>query len=142
MRIARIRIGQPQAVEWFLLKVKGSYHDNIERLCLTKWSHQLAAEIGLSDWIQDELREICTFEVMKAFLYTPFNRYSLVIGRDILRYDLDYHSPVIVRSGHLLSIVVKVILSVKTGDEDFWNRNMPYLVMACFGMAEKHELID
>ncbi|UZP45204.1 hypothetical protein NXS19_013016 [Fusarium pseudograminearum] len=44
-----IRIGQQHKVEWIFLKIKNSYHDNIERLAISKWAPQLSAEINLPD---------------------------------------------------------------------------------------------
>lgn len=51
-----VRIGQKHQVIFHLLKVKNSYHDNMERLCTTKWATQLSAEIGLADWLTDDFR--------------------------------------------------------------------------------------
>ncbi|KAF9784127.1 hypothetical protein IL306_008459 [Fusarium sp. DS 682] len=87
-----VRIGQGEQVEWVFIKVKDSYHDNIERLAISKWAPQLSAEIGLPAWIQDELREIIVFEIIKTYLYQPFNRYSWVVLRDLFGHDFQYYS--------------------------------------------------
>lgn len=61
-----VRISQKDQVIFHLLKVQHSYHDNIERLCITKWATQLSAEIGLADWLTDDFRECCVFETIKT----------------------------------------------------------------------------
>ncbi|KAL3608890.1 hypothetical protein FPOAC2_03901 [Fusarium poae] len=42
-----IRIGQKEKVEWIFLKMKTLYHDNFERLAVSKWAPQRSAEIEL-----------------------------------------------------------------------------------------------
>lgn len=62
-----VRIGQTRAVHWQMVKLKNRYHDNIERLSVTKWMAQLAVETRLPCWVEHELREICICETIKMY---------------------------------------------------------------------------
>lgn len=78
-RIVRLR--QTEAPLIYLLKIKNTYHDQIERICLTKYSIQVSAEIDLPDWLVGVPREIVVWEAIKASWHTPFNRYAWVMPR-------------------------------------------------------------
>lgn len=86
-----VRIGQKNQVIFHLLKVKNSYHDNMERLCTTKWAAQLSAEIGLADWLTDDFRECCVFETIKTAWNQSFNRYAWAVIRQLEGHDMEYY---------------------------------------------------
>ncbi|KAF4454848.1 permease [Fusarium austroafricanum] len=136
-----IRIKQRKAVMFHLIKVKNSYCDNIERICCTKWANQLSAEVMLPDWIRDELREICIFELIKTSWHQPFNRYAWVVERDTQGNDMEYHSNDMVRLGHVFSIVAKLVLNRPT-DKSWWKESLPLLVEACRKLMESFDTPD
>ncbi|RSL44137.1 hypothetical protein CEP54_014810 [Fusarium duplospermum] len=77
------RIGQKQPVDWWLIKVKGSYHDHMERFNWDKWAMQLSAQVGIPSWREGAVREVCIYEIIKTFVHTPFNRYAWMVLRDM-----------------------------------------------------------
>ncbi|KAJ4307520.1 hypothetical protein N0V84_012674 [Fusarium piperis] len=135
------RIGQKELVNWHMLKVADSYHDNMERLSVVKWGPQLSAEMRLPVWIEDELREIIIFETIKTYFRTEFNRYSWVVLRDLFGHDFDYHDQRARRLGHLFSIIAKII-SHCTEDKDFWIQNTPFLLLACLRLVSGNQDLD
>ncbi|KAF0637159.1 hypothetical protein FPSE5266_20309 [Fusarium pseudograminearum] len=119
-------------VEWIFLKIKNSYHDNIERLAISKWAPQLSAEINLPDWVQDELREILIYEIIKTHMTQPINRYSWIVLRDMFGHDFDHHGKSVKFLGHVFSIIAKIVLQTDDVDKQFWLDNMHLLTLGCF----------
>ncbi|KAL2682399.1 hypothetical protein Neosp_006850 [[Neocosmospora] mangrovei] len=125
------RLGQKGAVDFRLLKVQDSYHDNIERLNVTKWMIQLSAEIGLPSWLQYELLEICICEAMKSSWHMPFNRYSWIVEREMSKGDMAYHSDHVITMGHMFSMMARVLLETDDDIERaFWSDNVNYIAEA------------
>lgn len=121
------RLGQTKAVKWHNLKVKNSFHDYQERVLLTKWSHQLSAEANLPPWITGALREIILFELMKARLNHPFNRYAWVVVYDRDGVKMDYYSAGIIKLGHACSALAKLVMA--TDKVQYWTDYDEYLVV-------------
>ncbi|CAG1985154.1 unnamed protein product [Fusarium graminearum] len=119
-------------VEWIFLKIKNSYHDNIERLAISKWAPQLSAEINLPDWVEDELREILIYEIIKTHMTQPFNRYSWIILRNMFGHDFDHHGKSATFLGHVFSVIAKIVLQTEDVDQQFWLDNMHLLTLGCF----------
>ncbi|CVK94439.1 uncharacterized protein FMAN_03543 [Fusarium mangiferae] len=125
-----IRINQAKPVKFHLIKLKNSYYDNIERICVTKWANQLSAEVMLPDWMTDAMREICIFELIKTSWHQPFNRYAWVVERGVSGHDLEYHSNDMIGLGHI---------------QDWWTENVEWIVDGCreltstFGSPEEIE---
>ncbi|KAF5009663.1 hypothetical protein FDECE_4132 [Fusarium decemcellulare] len=132
-----IRIGQKEAVRWHLLKVKNSYHDCIERLSLSKWASQLSAEIGLPDWMQGAIREVCVWETIKTFLHQEFNRYAWMIERDMGEEELVYHGELTIKLSHVFSIVAKLLIRSNSEDQEFWCQSREYLVAGLIHLAKE-----
>ncbi|KAH7176969.1 hypothetical protein EDB81DRAFT_752285 [Dactylonectria macrodidyma] len=136
-----IRIGQEKSVEWRLLKVRDSYHDNIERICVTKWAVQLSAEIALPGWVTDFLRETCNYETIKTYWHPSFNRAAWNIVRDADGPDIDYYSEKTIRIGHICSLVAKMVMCLtgpSQADTDtlkrranYWRKSGDTLAVAC-----------
>ncbi|KAF5547475.1 snf2 family helicase [Fusarium mexicanum] len=127
-----IRINQVKAVKFHLIKLKNSYYDNIERICVTKWANQLSAEVMLPDWMTDAMREICIFELIKTSWHQPFNRYAWVVERDVSGHDMEYHSDDIIGLGHVFSVVAKLLLhDPKSQTQDWWTENVDWIVDGC-----------
>ncbi|KAH6977342.1 hypothetical protein BKA56DRAFT_674161 [Ilyonectria sp. MPI-CAGE-AT-0026] len=122
-----VRIGQREQVIFHLLKVKHSYHDNMERLHTTKWATQLSAEIGLAEWLTNDFRECCVFEIIKMAWYQPFNRYAWVVAYINEGYDMKYHSLRTVKQGHVISIWAKLMMSIKPEEQLFWKDYVGFL---------------
>jgi hypothetical protein len=137
-----VRIGQTERVIWYMLKCADSYHDNMERMGITKWSPQISAEVNLPSWVEDELREILIFETMKTFLHQEFNRFSWVVIRDLFGNDLEYHGKQAVRLGHLFSVVAKIVFDNPDADQEFWTENMPYLLLGSLEIAQDNNELD
>ncbi|KAH6956530.1 hypothetical protein DER45DRAFT_595281 [Fusarium avenaceum] len=82
-------LNQTAAVNWFLLKTKKSYHDNIEHLTsgLPRYPFSVVSRSGLpmSYW-----RYAC--EIIKFLWYQPFNRYAWIVERDWSKNEVAYHS--------------------------------------------------
>ncbi|KAF5963589.1 hypothetical protein FBULB1_13287 [Fusarium bulbicola] len=125
-----IRINQVKEVKFHLLKLKNSYYDNIERICVTKWAIQLSAEVMLPDWMTDAVREICIFELIKTSWHQPFNRYAWVVERDVRGLEMEYHSNDMVRLGHVFSIVAKLLLDTAE-NYGWWVQNVDWIVGGC-----------
>ncbi|VTO85940.1 unnamed protein product [Fusarium graminearum] len=102
-------------VEWMFSKIKNSYHDNIERLAISKWAPQLSAEINLPDWVEDELREILIYEIIKTHMTQPFNRYSWIILWNMFGHDFDHHGKSATFLGHVFSVIAKIGLLSDAG---------------------------
>ncbi|KAF4463903.1 hypothetical protein FALBO_9275 [Fusarium albosuccineum] len=137
-----IRINQKKEVMFHILKVKNSYHDHIERICITKWANQLSAKIPLPGWMTDEIREICVFEVIKAYWHQSFNRYAWVVEYDVQGHALEYHSDDVIRLGHIFSVVAKLLLRCQPEDEEFWVKHMPVLVEGCRCAKKQFPTVD
>ncbi|RSL97586.1 hypothetical protein CEP52_010794 [Fusarium oligoseptatum] len=140
------RIGQKEPVDWWLLKIKGSYHDHIERFDWAKWAIQLSAEVGIPSWKEGAVREICIYEIIKVYIHTPFNRYSWMILRDMFGSGgFDHQGPETVRLGHLLSIVTKLLPSSREQDpteQSFWVNNSHLVGLACYHLVHTHQDLD
>ncbi|KAI5459719.1 hypothetical protein BGZ63DRAFT_405674 [Mariannaea sp. PMI_226] len=113
-----------------LLKVKNSYHDNIERLNVSKWMVQLSAEIGLPQWMEYEVMEICICEAIKTSWHQPLNRYSWIVEREISKSDMAYHSDHVVMMGHMFSMLARVFPDSNEQEQKFWTNNVNYIVEA------------
>ncbi|KAI6755696.1 hypothetical protein QX201_012332 [Fusarium graminearum] len=113
-------------------KIKNSYHDNIERLAISKWAPQLSAEINLPDWVEDELREILIYEIIKTHMTQPFNRYSWIILWNMFGHDFDHHGKSATFLGHVFSVIAKIVLQTEDVDQQFWLDNMHLLTLECF----------
>ncbi|CAG1993022.1 unnamed protein product [Fusarium graminearum] len=124
----------------FVANINTIYHDNIERLAVSKWAPQLSAEIDLPDWISDELREILIYEVIKTYLAQPFNRYSWVVLRDIFGHEFSYHDKRATNLGHIFSIIAKIVLRNLELDQDFWCNNMAFLTLGCWHIVEESDI--
>ncbi|KAL6912674.1 hypothetical protein FSST1_010434 [Fusarium sambucinum] len=123
------RIDQTKQVTFHLIKLKNSYYDNIERISCTDWAAQLSTEIELPDWMTDQLREICIFELIKTVLHQPFNRYAWVVNLDAQGIEMEYYSDDTIRLGHMFSVVAKLLLAEE--DPNFWVENADVLVEVC-----------
>ncbi|KAK7414021.1 hypothetical protein QQZ08_012557, partial [Neonectria magnoliae] len=137
-----VRIGQKKQVHFHLLKVKNTYHDNIERLCLTKWMVHLSAEIALPEWLKHELVEICICEAIKSAWNTPFNRYAWISQREMENKTIAYHSEDMVKLGHILSIVAKLLLNAREDEQSFWIENIDFVMEACCRLSKKMDSAD
>ncbi|CZR36035.1 uncharacterized protein FPRO_03705 [Fusarium proliferatum ET1] len=131
-----IRINQVKPVKFHLIKLKNSYYDNIERICVTKWANQLSAEVMLPDWMTDAMREICVFELIKTSWHQPFNRYAWVVERDVIGHNIEYHSNDMIGLGHVFSIVAKLLLDNPQDEiQDWWTENVDWIVDGCRELA-------
>ncbi|KAF5008440.1 hypothetical protein FDECE_5272 [Fusarium decemcellulare] len=137
-----IRINQKKEVMFHILKVKNSYHDHIERICITKWANQLSAKIPLPGWMTDEIREICVFEMIKAYWHQSFNRYAWVVEYDVQGHALEYHSDDVIRLGHIFSVVAKLLLRCQPEDQEFLVKHMPVLVEGCRCAMKQFPTVD
>ncbi|KAJ3527284.1 hypothetical protein NM208_g10777 [Fusarium decemcellulare] len=137
-----IRINQKKEVMFHILKVKNSYHDHIERICITKWANQLSAKIPLPGWMTDEIREICVFEMIKTYWHQSFNRYAWVVEYDVQGHALEYHSDDVIRLGHIFSVVAKLLLRCQPEDQEFWVKHMPVLVEGCRCAMKQFPTVD
>ncbi|KAF7553679.1 hypothetical protein G7Z17_g3457 [Cylindrodendrum hubeiense] len=113
------RIGQEGMVKFHLLKIKDTYHDNIERLNLLKWAPQLAAEIDLPSWIVDDAREL--------------------VQRDVDKGHNEYHDEKTKRMGHISSCVAKLLVHCQDIDEDFWKSQVGQLASAIVRYTQWHD---
>ncbi|KAI5462227.1 hypothetical protein BGZ63DRAFT_423512 [Mariannaea sp. PMI_226] len=125
-----------------LLKVKDTYHDNMERLCITKWISQLSAEIDLPSWLQFELREICICEAVKAYWHQPFNRYASVAQYEKSGANLEYHSDQTIKLGHAFSMVaISIINKTDESQKKFWLENLTFIIEACRRYVKKFDTV-
>lgn len=129
---------QKPPVMFHILKTKNSYHDNIERVCCTKWATQLSTELDLPEWMTDKVREICVFEWIKTSWHQSFNRYAWIVEHKVRGNDMAYHSNNMIVLGHVFSLAAKLILS-HPEDKEFWVENMPVLVQGCRGMIKSFD---
>ncbi|KAM0263140.1 hypothetical protein ACHAQJ_001293 [Trichoderma viride] len=128
------RLGQKNAVKWHNLKIKNSFHDHQERVLLTKWSRQLSAETSLPYWFSGALRELVLFELMKAYMNHPFNRYAWVVIYDRDGPKMEYYTKEVVKLGHACSALAKLVM--KTDREQYWTENDQFLMVALIAMVE------
>lgn len=131
-----VRIDQDKAVVWYLLKVGSSYHDEIERMCITKWAVQLSAEVALPSTLDDAIREICIYEAIRSCWRQDFNHYAWTVQHDLHQKTFDYHSNYSVRLGHIFSIVAKTVLVTKSIDVELWNKLDMHISSTCCALAE------
>lgn len=75
-------MNQTAAVNWFLLKINNSYHDNIEHLVVHKWIATVSIQCGLPEWPTYELLEIYLCEIMKSLWHQPLTRYAWIVERE------------------------------------------------------------
>ncbi|UKZ84728.1 uncharacterized protein TrAFT101_000625 [Trichoderma asperellum] len=113
------RIGQTKAVTWHTLKVKNSFNDHQERLCMVKWAKQMSAEMSLEDWYPDNIRELIIFEFQRAYFHQPFNKYAWVLLRDRDPSGFKYYGAQTLRLGYALTCVAKLCLSADIENRTF-----------------------
>ncbi|KAJ4858162.1 hypothetical protein T069G_06429 [Trichoderma breve] len=129
------RLGQKNAVKWHNLKVKNYFHDHEERVLLTKWSRQSSAEASFPYWISGALREVVHFELMKAYMNHPFNRYAYVVIYDRDAPKMEYYTQKVVKLGHACSALVKLMTETDRGQS--WTENDEYLMVAMLEMSQE-----
>lgn len=105
------RIGQTKAVTWHTLKVANYFHDHQERLCLTKWSKQMSAEMTPEEWFLDTIRELIIFKFQRAYFHHPFNRYAWLPLRDLSPHAFEYNGEHAVKLGYALTRVAKLCMA-------------------------------
>ncbi|KAF3073074.1 hypothetical protein CFAM422_004965 [Trichoderma lentiforme] len=132
------RLGQKNTVKWHNLKIKNSFHDHQERVLLTEWSRQLSAETSLPDWISGALREIVLFELMKAHMNHPFNRYAWLVFYDRDGPKMEYYTQEVVKLGHACSALARLVM--KTDRAQYWRENDEFLVVAMLEMTQDMSL--
>ncbi|KAF5238733.1 hypothetical protein FANTH_10231 [Fusarium anthophilum] len=98
-----IRITQVKAVKFHPLKLKNSYYDNIDRICVTKGP---------------------TRSVRFAFSS------SSVVQRDVGGLEIEYDSNDMVRLGHVFSVVTKLLLD-QPENQDRWVQNIDWIIGGC-----------
>ncbi|KAF5576232.1 hypothetical protein FPCIR_12719 [Fusarium pseudocircinatum] len=130
----RLNSREPAMVH--ILKLHWSHHDEIERICCTKWAMQLSKDINLPEWMTGAVREICIFEMVKTAWHQGFNRYTWVVMQDMGRQDYDgrsmtHHDGIAPRLGHVFSITAKLMLNFPE-DKEFWVDSEEVLVAGCF----------
>lgn len=123
-----------------MLKVRWSYHDEIERICCTKWAMQLSKDINLPEWMTGAVREVCIFEMIKTAWHQGFNRYAWVVMHDMGGQDYDgnsmtHHDGIAPRLGHVFSIAAKLMLNFPE-DKKFWADSEDVLVAGCYSFLE------
>ncbi|PNP74999.1 hypothetical protein FNYG_11646 [Fusarium nygamai] len=133
--------GQKERSILHMVKVAGSYHDVIERVCCTKWAIQLSKDIKLPKWMTSVIREICIFELIKSTWHQEFNRYAWVVAHDLKGHDFEYHDPKCRQLGHVFSIVAKLVLH-HPEDKEFWVESMPILIELCFHFNDAFDVSD
>ncbi|KAF5538316.1 hypothetical protein FNAPI_11148 [Fusarium napiforme] len=133
--------GQKERSILHMVKIAGSYHDVIERVCCTKWAMQLSKDIKLPEWMTGVIREICIFELIKSTWHQEFNRYAWIVAHDLKGHDFEYHDPKWRQLGHVFSIVAKLILH-HPEDKEFWVESMPILVELCFHFNNAFDVSD
>ncbi|KAF5978076.1 hypothetical protein FBULB1_6265 [Fusarium bulbicola] len=119
-----------------ILKLRWSHHDEIERICCTKWAIQPSKVINLPKWMTGAVREVCIFEMIKTAWHQGFNRYAWVVMHDMGRQDYDggsmtHHDGIAPRLGHVFSIAAKLMLNFPD-DKEFWADSDEVLVAGCF----------
>ncbi|KAL6825252.1 hypothetical protein V8C40DRAFT_287715 [Trichoderma camerunense] len=132
------RLGQKNAVKWHNLKIKNSFHDHQERVLLTEWSQQLSAETSLPDWISGALREVALFELMKAYMNHPFNRYAWLVFHDRDGPKMEYYTQEVVKLGHACSALARLVM--KTNRAQYWRENDDFLMVAMLEMTQDMSL--
>ncbi|KAF5597715.1 uncharacterized protein FSUBG_8365 [Fusarium subglutinans] len=130
----RLNFREPAMVH--ILKLRCSHHDEIERICCTKWAIQLSKDINLHEWMTGAVREVCIFEMIKTAWHQGFNRYAWVVMHDMGRQDYDggsmtHHDGIAPRLGHVFSIAAKLMLNFPK-DKEFWADSEEVLVAGCF----------
>jgi len=136
-----IQMGKPV---FHMVKIAGTYHDVIERVCCTKWAMQLSKDIKLPEWMTGVIREICIFELIKSTWRQEFNRYAWVVAYDLKGSGFEYHDPEWRQLGHVFSIVAKLMLH-HPEDKEFWVESMPILIEICFhfsGAFDRSDLLE
>ncbi|KAJ3515514.1 hypothetical protein NM208_g14955 [Fusarium decemcellulare] len=94
-------------------------------------------EIGLPDWMQGAIREVCVWETIKTFLHQEFNRYTWKIERDMGEEELVYHGELTVKLSHVFSIVAKLLIRSNSEDQEFWCQSKEYLVAGLIHLAKE-----
>ncbi|RGP72380.1 hypothetical protein FLONG3_6776 [Fusarium longipes] len=121
-----------------LIELNDASFANIELVSCVEWASQISAEVALPDWMTDELREICIFELIKSSWSQPFNRYAWVVERDAQGGNIEYHSNDNVRLGHVFSLVAKIALDFDCEqDREFWVSNAGYLIDSCRSVMDR-----
>ncbi|KAF4439243.1 hypothetical protein FACUT_4320 [Fusarium acutatum] len=130
----RLNSSEPATVH--ILKLCWSYHDEVERICCTKWAMQLSKDINLPEWMTGAVREVCIFEMIKTVWHQEFNRYAWVIMHDNRYFDdegyvMSHHDGITDRLGHVFSIAAKLMLNFPK-DKKFWADSEKVLVAGCY----------
>ncbi|KAF5568332.1 hypothetical protein FPHYL_2870 [Fusarium phyllophilum] len=118
-----------------ILKLRWSHHDEVERICCTKWAMQLSKDINLPEWMTGAVREVCIFEMIKTAWHQGFNRYAWVVMHDMGGQDYDgspisHHDGIAPRLGHVFSIAAKLMLNFPE-DKKIWADSEDALVAGC-----------
>ncbi|OPB41294.1 hypothetical protein A0O28_0080120 [Trichoderma guizhouense] len=129
------RLGQKNTVKWHNLKIKNSFHGHEEIVLLTNWPRELSTEACLPYWITGALREVVLFELMKAYMNHPFNRYAWIVTYDRDGPKMECYTQTLVKMGHAYSALAKLVM--KTDREQFWTENDEYLMVSMFEMSQE-----
>ncbi|KAH0524312.1 hypothetical protein TsFJ059_006841 [Trichoderma semiorbis] len=132
------RLGQKNAVKWHNLKIKNSFHDHQERVLLTEWFQQLSAETSLPDWISGALSGVVLFELMKAYMNHPFNRYAWLVFHDRDGPKMEYYTREVVKLGHACSALARLVM--KTNRAQYWRENDEFLMVAMLEITQDMSL--
>ncbi|KAF5709512.1 hypothetical protein FMUND_10000 [Fusarium mundagurra] len=129
----RLKRREPATVH--VLKLRWSHHDEVERICCTKWAMQLSKDINLPEWMTGAVREVCIFEMIKTAWHQGFNRYAWVVmhdmgGQDYEGRSMTHHDGIAPRLGHVFSIAAKLMLTFPE-DKKFWAGSEDALVAGC-----------
>jgi hypothetical protein len=71
-----IRLGQTKPVRWYLLRITDSFNSVQEAIAMRKWVRQLCAEGAIPEYIKGNLRLVYAYELARARLRQPWNRYA------------------------------------------------------------------
>lgn len=133
-----VRLGQREAVRIHLIKVKNSYHDNLERLLVRKWALQQSTKIRLPSWLKGALREVCVYEMIKTAWNQPFNRYVWVVLEDHRRSGIRHDSKRTENLAHVVSIAAKLLLRCgDSAEQEMWERFEYVLYLGCMQVLQE-----
>jgi hypothetical protein len=147
--IARLwRLNQSKPVVWHHFKMKGSFHDHLERNICAKWSPILSSEFRTPEGLDIELAEIVIYEAMRTKLNQPFNRYAWVIlkvvekgrsksgmGAGDLKAKIDLDNDALAIIGHACTLIARECLGTKSARKTWLQDNCAYINNALWSMA-------
>ncbi|KAH7318171.1 hypothetical protein B0I35DRAFT_409103 [Stachybotrys elegans] len=124
------RVGQEDPTTWHVILVDGTWHPHMEWSLCRRWAKIAFANESLPEWMNDGLKIICVYEIIKIRMNQKFNRYAWELLEKDLGGDkhVDMHGEDTVKLGHSLSILVRMMFAFSDEEASALTANLNHVL--------------